>query len=75
MSTTIKENNNTDSVCILVWHFILFAIEHSTVFSRGNIEHVHDAILYHEIMCGPPPSVFLQLWHSYWAASSAVILQ
>ena len=76
MSTTIKENNNTDSVCILVQHFILFAIEHSIVFSRTKYRrHVHEAILIHEIISGPPSSVFLLLWHSYWAASSGVILQ
>ena len=34
MSSTRKENNNTDPVCILVWHFILLSIEHSMVFSR-----------------------------------------
>ena len=29
-----RENNNTDSVCVLVLHFILFSIDNSIVFSR-----------------------------------------
>ena len=29
-----RENNNSNSVCILVLHFILFSIEHSMAFSR-----------------------------------------
>ena len=29
-----RENNYTNSVCILVQHFILFPMEHSVVFSR-----------------------------------------
>ena len=79
-----RENNNTSSVCILVWHFILFSIEHSMVFSRTkyktHINRVWDiyitkGILIHKVVSGPPPSVFLLLCHSYLAASSGVIHQ
>ena len=77
MSKIPKENNNTDLVCILVWHFILLAIKYSMAFRRIRYRTCiqNKITLIHKIVSGPPPSVFLLLWHSYWTASSGVILQ
>ena len=63
MSKTIKENNNTGSVCIFVWHFILLAIEYSTIFRRTKYRpNTQDKVtLIHKIISDPPPSVFLLL--------------
>ena len=57
-----RENNNTDSVCILVQHLILFSIEHSMVFSRAEYKthtnrvwdiYINKVVLIHKIISGP----------------------
>ena len=72
MSKTIKENNNTDSVCILVQHFILLAFEYSTVFRRTKYRtHTQDKVtLIHKIISGP-----LHLFSSYCDAHNGQHLQ
>ena len=51
MCSIIKENNNMDSVCILVFHFILLSIEHSIVFSgakyRTHTNRIQDRYVRH----------------------------
>ena len=69
MSKTIKENNNTGSVCILVQHFILLDMEYSMGFlEEQNIGHLTQvkAILIRKIISGPPPSLFLLLYICIW---------
>ena len=79
-----RENNNTGSVCILVWQFTLFSIEHSMVSSKtkhrthtdyGIDINITKEISTPEIISGPHPSALLLLWHSHLAASSGVIHQ
>ena len=62
MSKTIKENNNTGSLCILLWHFILLVMECSMVFRRTKYRTLTQvkAILIHKIISGP-----LHLFSSY----------
>ena len=68
-----KHSHNTNSVCILVWHSIIFTMGYRMVSSMA-MSIVYKHLLTKKILGGPTFHVLL-LCLSYWAASSGVILQ